>query len=305
MQKILSDLLTHLELERLEVNLFRGESRDIGSERVFGGQVLGQALAAAMRTVQDRSVHSLHAYFLRAGDINAPIVYDVDRARDGKSFSMRRVVATQHGQQIFNLSASFHREEDGLQHQAVMPEVPPPAALPTLAELAKQRSPGAPKREDFFSRQRPFDFRFVEGLAFDDAEPRPPRQHIWLRSVDALPDDDDLHRVLLAYASDFHLVLTVTRPHAIAFDRGRLQMASLDHAMWFHRPFRADQWLLYAMDSPSSSGARGLARGQIFTEDGLLVASTAQEGLVRLRSDPPKEPARRPDAARRTAPDGS
>lgn len=286
MKKILADLLVHLELERLEVNLFRGESRDIGSERVFGGQVLAQALAAAMRTVDDRAVHSLHAYFLRAGDINAPIVYDVDRARDGSSFSMRRVIAIQHGQQIFNLSASFHKHEEGLQHQAKMPEVPPPAALPTADELAKSLAPSVPQRMvRFFSRQRPFDFRFVEGPDFDIAEPRPPSKHIWLKAVDELPDDEDLHRVLLAYVSDFHLITTVTQPHAIAFNMGKLQMASLDHAMWFHRPFRADQWLLYAMDSPSSSGARGFARGRLFTEDGILVASTSQEGLVRMRSE--------------------
>ena len=287
MKAILKDLLSHLELERLEVNLFRGESRDIGSERVFGGQVLAQALKAAMHTLRSRHVHSLHAYFLRPGDVNAPIVYDVDRARDGLSFSMRRVVAVQHGHQIFNLSASFQKPEDGLEHQVSMPDVPEPESLVPATDLAGDLTPAVPQRlVRFFSRKRPFEFRFVETPDFDHPGPREPINYVWFRAVDKLPDDDDLHNVLLAYASDFHLVTTVLFPHEVAYHSDKVQMASLDHGMWFHRPVRVDDWLLYAMDNPSSSGARGLARGQIFRRDGALVASTAQEGLMRLWSAP-------------------
>lgn len=285
MKEILSDLLSHLELERLEVNLFRGDSRDIGSERVFGGQVLAQALKAAMHTLKSRQVHSLHAYFLRPGDVNAPIVYDVDRARDGLSFSMRRVTAVQHGHQIFNLSASFQKVEEGLEHQTAMPDVPEPESLTAAHDLAGDLSPGVPQRlVQFFSRKRPFEFRFVETPDLDKCGSLAPIKHVWFRAVDSLPDDDQLHNVLLAYASDFHLVTTALHPHEIAYQSDKVQMASLDHGMWFHRPVRVDDWLLYAMDSPSTSGARGLARGQIFSRNGTLVASTAQEGLIRLWS---------------------
>jgi acyl-CoA thioesterase-2 len=285
MKEILQDLLNHLELERLEVNLFRGDSRDVGSERVFGGQVLAQALKAAMLTLKSRRVHSLHAYFLRPGDINAPIVYDVDRARDGLSFSMRRVVAVQHGHQIFNLSASFQKPEDGLEHQVDMPDVAGPENLSSLEELSASLRPAVPQRlVRFFSRQRPFEFRFVESPDFSTPGQHEPIKHVWFRAVDTLPDDDNLHNVMLAYASDFHLVTTVLNPHEIAYHSEKVQMASLDHGMWFHRPVRVDDWLLYAMDSPSTSGARGLARGQIFDRAGRLVASTAQEGLIRLWS---------------------
>lgn len=285
MSEILDDLLQHLELERLEVNLFRGQSRDIGSPRVFGGQVLAQALKAALGTVHKREVHSLHAYFLRPGDINAPIIYDVDRARDGMSFSMRRVVAIQHGHQIFNLSASFQKSEEGLEHQIAMPQVEQPEALHTTQELARKLSPSAPERvRDFLTRERPIEFRFVEPQDYNDPQPVSPHKHVWFKAVDSLPDDEGMHRVLLAYASDFHLITTVANPHAIAFGQGKLQLASLDHAMWFHRPARMDDWLLYAIDSPSSSHARGFARGNIFTRDGHLVASTAQEGLIRMWS---------------------
>ena len=287
MKPILADLLSHVELERLEVNLFRGDSRDIGSARVFGGQVLAQALKAAMLTLKSRQVHSLHAYFLRPGDVNAPIVYDVDRARDGLSFSMRRVVAIQHGHQIFNLSASFQKAEDGLEHQVAMPDVPGPDEAMSVESIADGLTPLVPQRlVRFFSRQRPFEFRFVDTPDFSQPGQRDPVAHVWVRAVDALPDDADLHNVLLAYASDFHLVTTVLNPHEIAYRSEQVQMASLDHGMWFHRPARVDDWLLYAMDSPSTSGARGLARGQIFNSAGQLVASTAQEGLVRLWSKP-------------------
>ena len=288
MKRILSDLLAHLELERLEVNLFRGDSRDIGSSRVFGGQVLAQALKAAMLTLKSRQVHSLHAYFLRPGDVNAPIIYDVDRARDGLSFSMRRVVAVQHGHQIFNLSASFQKLEEGLDHQVAMPDVAGPDESLSAESIAETLSPAVPQRlVSFFSRKRPIEFRFVDQPDFTVPGQSEPVRHVWFRTVDALPDEPDLHNVLLAYASDFHLVTTVLNPHEIAYHSDKVQMASLDHAMWFHRRVRVDDWLLYAMDSPSTSGARGLARGQIFDRAGRLVASTAQEGLVRLLTASP------------------
>lgn len=279
----LADLLRQLELERLEVNLFRGVSRDIGSPQVFGGQVLSQALRAAYATVESQEVHSLHAYFLRRGDFNAPIVYDVDRARDGRSFSARRVIAIQHGEQIFNMSASFQVREPGLEHQAPMPEVPPPEKLtsggvPPL-EVLKQLPE---KLRRVFELQHPFEIRAVEPIDYLRPGARPPRQHIWLRAVDRLPDDDCLHRCLLAYVSDFSLLNTSLRPHGTSYHVDDLFLASIDHAMWFHRALRVDEWLLYSMDSPSASGARGFARGTLHTRDGRLIASTAQEGLIRV-----------------------
>jgi acyl-CoA thioesterase-2 len=280
---ILADLLTLLELERIEDRIFRGESRDIGGARVFGGQVLGQALTAASYTVQARQVHSLHAYFLVAGDVHAPIVYEVDVARDGKSFSNRRVVAIQHGQPIFNMTASFQAPEAGLEHAAPMPQVPGPEGLADIRELPAEVLAKIPeKMRRFLTHERPFDVRPVEPIQ-PIAPPRAaPVRHIWIKTVDALPDDADLHRNVLAYVSDYQLVSTATLPHGIHFAEGNVQLASLDHAMWFHRPFRADEWLLYAMESPNASGGRGLARGQFFTRDGRLVASTAQEGVVRV-----------------------
>jgi acyl-CoA thioesterase-2 len=278
----LADLLALLTLERLELNLFRGASADIGNPQVFGGQVLGQALVAANATVEGRSVHSLHAYFLRRGDVDAPIVYEVDRSRDGHSFSSRRVVAIQHGEQIFHMAASFQTEEAGLVHQLPMPAVPPPEALRDLRELVDgQRAllPAAALR--FLQRETPFEFRVVEPVNYARPEPGEPRQHVWFRAVGQLPDDAQLHRCLLAYVSDYHLVGTALRPHGLSMASPNLTVASIDHAMWFHRPVRVDDWLLYAMDSPSASGARGLARASLFTREGLLVASTAQEGLMR------------------------
>ena len=279
---IVTELVDLLQLERIEENLFRGQSRDIGTRFVFGGQVLGQSLAAAQRTVEGRVVHSLHAYFLRAGDVEAPIVYEVDRSRDGKSFSSRRVVAIQHGQPIFTMAASFQEPEEGLTHQMSMPDVPPPEDVaepdPIPAEtLAKI----PPKLQRWVMSRGPFEFRHV--YPRDDFKPpkRPPLQHVWFRLVDRIADDELLHRALLAYASDFHLIGTATLPHGISYLQGNVQMASLDHAMWFHRPFRMDEWLLYAIDSPSASNARGFTRGNIFTQDGLLVASVVQEGLIR------------------------
>jgi len=283
MQPLLADLLHLLELERIEENIFRGESRDIGSPRVFGGQVLGQALTAANYTVAELEVHSLHAYFLRAGDVTAPIVYDVDRARDGKSFSNRRVVAIQHGRQIFNMTASFQKPEQGLEHQADIPDVPGPDGLPDLSDIPAEILETVPvKMRRFLTQERPWEMRSVEPIDLLSRAPREPVRHVWLKTVDRLPDDADLHRNLLAYISDYQLVGTVTLPHGIYFEQGRVQMASLDHVMWFHRPFRVDDWLLYSMESPNASGARGLALGRFFTTDGVLVASTAQEGLIRI-----------------------
>jgi acyl-CoA thioesterase II len=282
-QPILADLLKLLELERIEERIFRGESRDLGGARVFGGQVLGQALTAASYTVQNRNVHSLHAYFLVAGDVDAPIVYEVELARDGKSFSNRRVVAIQHGQPIFNMTASFQVPEEGLEHAASMPQVPGPEGLADVRELPPAVLEKVPeKMRRFLTHDRPFEFRPVEPIHVITPPREAPARHIWVKTVDRLPDDADLHRNVLAYVSDYQLVSTATLPHGIHFAEGNVQLASLDHAMWFHRPFRADEWLLYAMESPNASGGRGLALGKFFTSDGALVASTAQEGVVRI-----------------------
>jgi acyl-CoA thioesterase-2 len=284
MQSQTADLLKLLELEQLEVNLFRGESRDIGSAQVFGGQVLGQALTAASRTVDGRIVHSLHAYFLRRGDFNAPIVYEVDRSRDGHSFSNRRVIAIQHGEQIFNMTASFQVVEDGLEHQFEMPNVPPPEELPDMLEVLRPMVDRLPERvKRFVEKPRPFEFRMVQ--PFPDLiapSKHPPARQVWLRLPDRIPDDESLHRRLLAYVSDYYLLDTAVLPHGMSFLSAKAVMASIDHAMWFHRPLRVDEWLLYALDSPSSSGARGFGRGSVFARDGRLVASTAQEGLIRV-----------------------
>ncbi len=284
MDQRLADLLALLELEQLEVNLFRGESRDIGSPQVFGGQVLGQALSAAARTVDSgRVVNSLHAYFLRRGDCNAPIVYQVDRSLDGHSFSNRRVVAIQHGQQIFNMAASFQVGEPGFDHQIEMPAVPPPEELSGNSAPPPQLLARLPERvRRFFEQPRPFEFRMVQPIDYLAPKRQPAVRQIWFRAVAALPEDEMLHRRLLAYVSDFFLLDTTTLPHGTSFVRPSLVMASIDHAMWFHRPLRVDDWLLYAMESPSASGARGFARASVFSRDGRLVASAAQEGLVRM-----------------------
>jgi acyl-CoA thioesterase-2 len=286
---VVGELIDLLQLERIEENLFRGQSRDIGTKYVFGGQVLGQALAAAQRTVDaERHVHSLHAYFLRAGDIEAPIVYEVDRSRDGGSFSTRRVVAVQHGQPIFNFAASFQKAEPGVEHQLSMPEVPKPEDLePPEPVDPVQFSHLSAKLQRWLAQKGPFEFRHVYPRDEIKVPKRPPFQHVWFRLVDRIADDPVLHRALLAYASDFHLIGTTTFPHGISYLRGDVMMASLDHAMWFHRPFRIDEWLLYSCDSPTAQGARGLARGTIYTRDGALVASTAQEGLIRIVEQKP------------------
>jgi acyl-CoA thioesterase II len=284
----IADLIALLELEPLEVNLFRGESRDIGSPQVFGGQVLGQALMAASRTVEGRLVHSLHAYFLRRGDFNAPIVYHVDRSRDGHSFSNRRVIAIQHGEQIFNMTASFQVEEAGLEHQIPMPSVPPPESLADSSRVPPELLAKLPERvRRLLATPRPFEFRSVQSTdelrRFKEAPGTVyPARQIWLRAVSEVPADETLQRCLLAYVSDFYLLETATLPHGISSLTGQAIIASIDHAMWFHRPLRVDDWLLYAVESPSASGARGFARASVFSRDGRLVASTAQEGLVRV-----------------------
>ncbi len=282
MDQRLAGLLRLLELERLEVNIFRGASRDIGSPQVYGGQVLGQALQAAYATVDDgRVVHSLHAYFLRRGDFNAPIVYFVDRSRDGHSFTSRRVTAIQHGEQIFNCSASFQLPEAGFEHQTAMPDVPAPEELPESLLPGSKFLEGLSPRLRQFVHERPIEFRAVPASATATLAGTP-HQYLWIRTVDRLPDDDRLHRCLLAYASDFHLLGTALLRHEHSIAQGRLMIASIDHAMWFHRPVRMDDWLLYAADSPSASGARGFTRGSLFARSGALVASTTQEGLIRL-----------------------
>jgi len=283
MNPLLADLLHVLELERIEMDIFRGESRDIGSPQVFGGQVLGQALAAASQTVEGRIVHSLHSYFLRRGDFNASIVYHVDRSRDGGSFSARRVVAIQHGRPIFTLSCSFQVPEEGFEHQVDMPEVPGPESLADVTELYAGDLEGIPEKlRRFITRKRPFDFRPVNPINFLKPEKRKPTSAVWMRAADTLPDNDQLHRVLLAYVSDYELLGTAALPHGIRFTHDHVQMASLDHAMWFHRPPRVDDWFLYTSDSPSAHGGRGLARGMVFDRAGKLLASTAQEGLIRV-----------------------
>ncbi|MCY7355161.1 MAG: acyl-CoA thioesterase II [Lysobacter sp.] len=289
---VVSELIELLSLERLEDNLFRGQSRDIGTKYVFGGQVLGQALSAAQATLSTpRTAHSLHAYFLRAGDTEHPIVYDVDRTRDGGSFSVRRVTAIQHGQPIFVFAASFQDEETGAEHQLSMPEVPKPGDIePAHAVPPEVLAKLSTKVQRWLSRMGPFEFRRVlpphESMR-DELNPpkRPPFQQVWFKLSEKVGDAPELHRALLAYASDFQLLGTATFPHGISYYQPNVQMASLDHALWFHRPFRADDWLLYSIDSPSAQGSRGLARGSIYDQAGRLVASTAQEGLIRVVGD--------------------
>jgi acyl-CoA thioesterase-2 len=282
MKQLLDDLVKVMTLEPLELDLFRGESRDIGSPQVFGGQVLGQALMAAAASVEGRAVHSLHAYFLRRGDFNSPIVYEVDRARDGNHFSTRRVVAIQHGAQIFNMSASFQSEEDGLTHQVAMPVVPAPEDLQELGSYYRNLLPHLPPGvRRLLEKKRPFEFRPTLPPRLLNSEKAPPYRNIWFRTVAPLPDDETLHRCLLAYVSDFHLLDTALMPHGVMSTLQNVVMASIDHAMWFHRSVRVDDWLLYSTDSPSASGARAFTRGSIFSRDGRLVASTSQEGLIR------------------------
>lgn len=284
---VLDELIALLALERIEENLYRGQSQDLGWGTVFGGQVLGQALSAAARTVPaERQVHSLHAYFLRPGDVKRPIVYDVDRIRDGTSFTTRRVVAIQGGRPIFNMSASFHIEEPGFEHALAMPDAPPPESLPTEQERAARLADRLPGRVLARSvAARPFEMRSADPEE-DPLRPAPreARRLMWMRTVGPLPDDPALHRYLMAYASDFRFVSTSLLPHGIGMMSSGMQIASLDHVMYFHQPARCDEWLLYVMESPVARGARGLVRGVFFTRDGRMVASTVQEGLIRPRA---------------------
>ena len=281
-------LIDTLDLEPLEQNLFRGRSPQVGWQRVFGGQVIGQALVAALRTVDDdRPAHSLHGYFIRPGDPDVPIIYEVDRYRDGRSFTTRRVVAIQHGEPIFSMAASFHRHEEGFDHQIDMPDVPSPEDLPAEKELLARFADQMPENmQRYFTRERPIELRPTETMHYlSPKSGRPPLQNVWIRATAALPDDRALHQCVLAYASDMTLLDTSLVPHGRNLFDPSLMLASLDHALWFHREFHADDWLLYAQDAPSASGARGFNRGSIFTRDGKLVASVAQEGMIRTRKD--------------------
>jgi acyl-CoA thioesterase-2 len=287
MSDALDHLVSLLDLEPLEVNIYRGQNRDLGTGRVYGGQVFAQALVAAKRTVtENREAHSAHGYFILPGDLKAPIVYFVDRLRDGNSFTTRRVTAIQHGQAIFNLSASFHIVEDGPAHQSPMPEVADPetvtSELVTIREMA-DKIPEALR--DILTQERPIDVRPVDAINPMRGDVRPPTRRAWFRAVGRLPDEPSIHQAVLAYASDYGLLITALQPHGIAYRSRGLQLASLDHSLWMHRPFRADEWLLYSTDSPVTFGARGFVRGTIHAQSGELVASVAQEGLIRVRKD--------------------
>src|SRR5262245_53744154 len=289
MAAAIQDLLTILDLEQLEVNLFRGRSPQVGWQRVFGGQVIGQALVAASRTVDvaDRPPHSLHAYFLLPGDPKVPIIYEVDRIRDGTSFTTRRVVAIQHGQAIFTMAVSFHRDEPGMSHQARIPEVAKPEQLPNEADIKERVLPLMPDPvRRYYERERPIEWRPVELDRYLGKKIENGRFHVWIRATAKLPDEPAIHQCVLAYASDMLLLDSALIPHGRTVFEKTLMAASLDHALWFHRPFRADEWLLYAHDSPNLAGSRGFSRGLIFASDGTLVASVAQEGLLRERSFP-------------------
>jgi acyl-CoA thioesterase-2 len=285
MSAVLTELVDLLSLERIEENLFRGRSQDLGWGTVFGGQVLGQALSAAAQTVPaERQVHSLHGYFLRIGDVGRGIVYEVDRIRDGRSFTTRRVVAVQRGRAIFNLAASFQLQEPGYDHQDPMPGVPGPEGLPSHLELTRRHLDRIPEQfRPWATIERPIETRPVDPRDPLTPRPHPPTRSVWVRATGDLPDDQPLHRYLLAYACDLHLLTTAMNPHGVTWLTPGMQVASLDHAMWFHRPLRMDRWLLHVMHSPSASGARGLVQGRFFDRQGRLVASTAQEGLIRHR----------------------
>ncbi len=287
MSDVLQELVDLLSLEKIEENLFRGQSQDLGWGTVYGGQVLGQALSAAVQTVpDDRHVHSLHSYFLRPGDVDRPIVYDVDRIRDGGSFTTRRVVAIQKGRPIFNMSASFQIAEEGFSHQSQAPDVPDPEELMTDRQRISKFVDGLPEpMQKLALAERPFQIRPVDPIE-DPVSPgtRKAKHSHWIKTTGSLGDNQSLHRFLLAYASDFEFLITSLRPHGVTWLTPGMQVASVDHAMWFHRPFRVDEWLLHSIDSPSASGGRGFVRGNIFDSDGNLVASTSQEGLIRDRN---------------------
>lgn len=285
MSQVLDELLALMDLETIEQGIYRGQSQDLGFRALFGGQVMGQALSAAKETVDpDRGVHSFHSYFLRPGDANHPIVYDVEIIRDGKSFSTRRVKAIQFGQPIFYMTASFHGEEPGFSHQSTMPDVPGPETLASDLDVhrAHEHLIPEPLRAKFTS-EKPIQMRFVTHYNPFQPEKLEPKRYVWIKANGELPDDQRVHQYLLAYASDFNFLPTALQPHGRSFADPKMQMATIDHAMWFHRPFRMDDWLLYAIDSPSASNARGFVRGEIFNRQGELVASSTQEGLLRKR----------------------
>ncbi|MEQ8232206.1 MAG: acyl-CoA thioesterase II [Gammaproteobacteria bacterium] len=282
MDEALSRLVDALALEQLEENLFRGAVSDTHLKRVYGGKVLGEAIKAAQSTVEGRDVHSIHAYFLREAESGRPVIYEVDRSRDGGSFSARRVVAVQRGRPIFTLEASFHKTEAGIEYQAAMPDVPPPEELPRAAFDRLNLDGASPKVQRIASIAAPFELRPIEAYFNDVPAGTPPLRRTWLRTVDALPDEPDLHRAVLAYLSDYGLITTLLMPQGVRALAENLFLASLDHAMWFHRPFKMDEWLLYVCEGVSSAGARGLARGSFYDRAGRLVVSVVQEGLIRV-----------------------
>ena len=281
MNSVQQSLLDHLDLEQIETNLFRGVSEESGMPRVFGGQVIGQALIAALRTVEERPCHSLHGYFLRPGDPTIPILYEVDRIRDGRSFTTRRVVAVQRGEAIFNMSASFQVHEEGLVHQSTMPDVPGPDELPSDEELAASRIDSLPEHmREMMNRERPIEMKRVEPHDYMNPVKSPPVANVWFRAREGLSNDMAMHQCLLAYASDMGILSTCLLPHGKSF-MTVMMTASLDHAMWFHNDFRFDEWILFCQDSPAAAGARGFNRGTMYSQDGTLIASVAQEGLIR------------------------
>ena len=287
MTQVLDDLVALLSLEQIEENLFRGRSQDLGFRQLFGGQVLGQCISAASQTVEEaRHVHSMHGYFLRPGDASLPVVYQVERTRDGGSFSTRRVVAVQKGHPIFFCSASFQYEEEGFHHQSPMPDVPGPEGLKSETELARMVAPMIPERiRERLISDKPIEIRPVTRINPFSPQPCEPVKYVWFRAAGELPAEPQLHKLLLAYASDFNLLTTSMQPHGVSVFQKFMQVASLDHSLWFHGDLRMDDWLLYAMDSPWSGNARGFSRASIFDRSGRLVASSAQEGLTRLRED--------------------
>lgn len=283
MSQVLHDLLDLLSLETIENGIYRGQSQDLGFGAVFGGQVIGQALSAAKETLPEgRKVHSLHSYFLRPGDAHKPIVYDVENVRDGKSFSTRRVKAIQYGKPIFYMTASFQVDEPGFEHQDSMPDVPGPEGLVSDIDIYREHAELIPEKiRNKFISEKPIEMRFVTANNPFKPQVDAPRRFVWIKANGAMPDDPRIHKYLLAYASDFNFLPTALQPHGASFAQPDIQMATIDHSMWFHKDFRLDDWILYAIDSPVACGARGLVRGQFFTRDGVLVASTAQEGVMR------------------------
>ncbi len=284
-------LVESLQLERLQLNLFRGITPDGMGPRIFGGQVISQSLLAAYETVEERICHSLHCYFIRPGDPRVPIVFEVDRSRDGGSFTTRRVVAVQHGEQIFNLAASFMAPQSGFEHQSDMPSGPHWSELPDEAEMMAEFMKTAPEEmKKWMGRERPIEMRAQDARSYWQSGPKPPVSQNWFRCRTPIGDDAHMHQVILAYASDMNLLSTGMRPHGVHWQTPGFQSASLDHAMWFHKATDFNQWHLYAHDSPSASGGRGFIRGSIYAEDGTLVASVAQEGLMRLKGPKPSLP---------------